>query len=73
MTTIYIRLLGEGTEVYRPTRGEEIRNAVFKVRPTENYDPEDETWEFPPGAIVACKRTELEGEEIWLAYELSND
>jgi hypothetical protein len=53
---IFIRLLDEGVPVARPTYGEVIGDNIFRVLPTENYDPEDETWEFPPGSIVQCER-----------------
>ncbi|MBA3534866.1 MAG: metallophosphoesterase family protein [Ardenticatenales bacterium] len=51
---IYIPLLEEGTPCSRPTVGERITDEIFRVFPTENYDPEDEIWEFPPGTIVKC-------------------
>lgn len=53
--TIYIRLLDEGVDTWRPTHGERIRGNVFKVLPTDDYDPEDEEWEFVPGSIVQCE------------------
>lgn len=50
--TVYVRLLDEGTEVSRPTLALEIAPGVFELLPTEEYDPEDEHWEFPPGSRV---------------------
>jgi hypothetical protein len=50
--TIYIRLLDEGTEVARPTRASFQGNGMYIVLPTPDYDPTDETWEFPPGSLV---------------------
>lgn len=68
---IYIRLLNEGVDVVRPTYGEFIANNIFRVLPTENYDPEDEEWEFLPGSIVECKRkTSPDGKEALLAVKL---
>jgi hypothetical protein len=55
-SVIYIQLLDEGVDVWRPTEGEMVAEMVFKVLPTENYDPEDEHWEFPPGTIVRCEK-----------------
>ncbi|MDR3576148.1 MAG: hypothetical protein P4L50_19955 [Anaerolineaceae bacterium] len=66
---IYIRLLGEGTLVYRPTQGLKIGGLIFKVLPTENYNPEDENWEFPPGTIVRCQKENKGGKEILVAVE----
>lgn len=53
-TTIYVQLLNEGTTVYRPTQGEEVAEGLYRILPTEGYDPDDETWEFIPGTIVRC-------------------
>lgn len=54
--TIYIRLLGEGTEVVRPTKAEEIDDGIFRVLPTPDYDSEDEHWEFTPGSVVRSEK-----------------
>lgn len=69
MTTVYIRLLDEGTEVFRPTLAESLGRGKFKVLPTPNYDPEDEIWEFTPGSIVVCAKQKLEGEEVLVAMK----
>jgi hypothetical protein len=71
-SVIYIQLLDEGTAVWRPTEGEMVADMVFKVLPTENYDPEDEHWEFPPGTIVRCKKQikhNQEAQEVLIAVE----
>jgi hypothetical protein len=54
--TIYIRLLGEGTEVARPTKAEEIEDGIFQALPTPDYDSEEEHWEFTPGAVVGSEK-----------------
>ena len=46
MKTICIRLIDEGTEVFRPTEAEVLQDDLFKVLPTANYDSDDECWEF---------------------------
>ncbi len=69
---IYVRLLGEGVPVARPAYGELIRDNIFRILPTENYDPDDETWEFPPGTIVRCERkVSPDGEDTLLAVAIS--
>lgn len=71
--TIYIRLLDEGVPVARPTYGEMIEDNIFRILPTENYNPDDETWEFPPGTVVRCERKiSPDGKEALLAVELYN-
>ena len=66
-STIYIPLLEEGTVVFRPTQGVALGTDVFRVLPTDDYDPEDEVWKFPPGAVVRCEKQKRDGEEILIA------
>ena len=67
--TIYVRLLNEGTEVWRPVEAEVLGDDCFKIV-SENTDPNDETWEFPPGSIVRCARRAFEKEvEQFVAIE----
>jgi hypothetical protein len=64
---IYIPLLNEGTEVYRPTKGLRLGHMVFKVLPTPGYSAEIEEWEFPPGTVVECKREKRGNREVLVA------
>ncbi len=73
MTTIYIRLLDEDTEVFRPTLAEPLGQDAFRVLPTSNYDPQDEKWEFVPGSVVECEKRKLDGEEILVAVKAHYD
>jgi hypothetical protein len=66
---IYIQLLDEGTIVYRPTLGEMLKENIFKVLPTEHYDPSDEVWEFPPGTLVRCEYKNLSHGKVLVAKE----
>jgi len=56
--SIYIEILGEGTDVWRSVEAEELRDGVFRIL-SENPTPDDECWEFPPGSIVRCDRRHL--------------
>jgi hypothetical protein len=49
---IYVPLLNEGTYVSRPTTGIVLAPGIVRLEATPNYDPTDEEWEFPPGAVV---------------------
>ena len=69
---IYVRLLGEGTEVFRPTRGVDLGDGVFIVLPTADYDSLDETWEFPPGSRVQCETAESEEGAYLRAVQLQS-
>lgn len=67
--TIYIYLLDEGTDAWRPTLGEELKENVFRVLPAPNSNTEDETWEFEPGQIVKCVVRKMGGEDVLVAEE----
>lgn len=64
---IYIRLLDEGTDVFRPTEVLDLGEGLFRVLPTADYDPEDEKWEFPPGSIVRAEKFQDRDGEHWRA------
>lgn len=57
---IHVRLLNEGTEVYRPTTGVLVGDHIFQISATADYDPAIEEWEFPPGTRVRCN-SEMRG------------
>jgi hypothetical protein len=52
---VYVRLLDEGTDVWRPTTAVRLADGRFRLLPTDDYDPAIETWEFPPGSMVECE------------------
>ena len=64
---IYIPLLNEGTSVFRPAEGLRLGKNIFKVLATEEYDPEDEEWEFPPETLVRCETEFRNGEKLLIA------
>ncbi len=69
-TTIYVRLLDEGTDAFRPTLADRTSDGFYRLRPTEDYDSEDERWEFLPGQVVRCQRVKLHGGERLVAIDL---
>lgn len=68
--TIYIALINEGVPVFRPTQGVQRGDGLYEVLATTDYDPEDETWMFPPGAVVKCELERHENEDWLVAKEL---
>ena len=54
---VYVPLLDEGTPTLRGTQAIPLGKDLYKLLPTSDYDPEDETWEFLPGSIVQCDVT----------------
>ncbi len=67
VVTIYVRLLNEGTSVVRPTQGVKLGKNVYRVLPIQNYDPNDEEWEFPPGSVVECQGEIRSGQDVLVA------
>lgn len=59
ITTIYMPLLDEGTEVWRPVEAMKITDLGYMV--TENPQFEGE-WAFQPGHILRCEERQLSGE-----------
>lgn len=64
---VFVRLLGEGTTVYRPVDAVSVAPSLFRLESRADYDPEDEEWEYPPGSVVVCERRELQGAHVLVA------
>ena len=57
--TVYVRLLDEGTDVWRPTRAVALVDGLYRILPTSDYDPDGEHWEFPPGSLVLLEERSM--------------
>jgi hypothetical protein len=66
---IYVRLLNEGTKVLKPVEAIETGSNTFVIGGHDIYDPNDETWEFPPGTVVKVKEQVNNGELLLIAIE----
>jgi hypothetical protein len=55
---IYVALLDEGTDVWRPVKAVVLGESFYRIV-SENLDPEDELWEFTTGEIVRCEQKKL--------------
>ena len=51
---VYVQLLDEGTDVWRPVRATALPDGTFRLLEPDGYDPNAETWEFPPSTKVRC-------------------
>jgi len=51
---VYVRLLDEGTDVWRPVGATALPDGTFRLLEPDGYDPNAETWEFPPLTKVCC-------------------
>jgi hypothetical protein len=56
-SAIYVELLEEGVEVYRPV--DAVREADGTHRLPASQDDPDEVWAFPPGSRVFCAPKKL--------------
>ena len=68
---VYVRLLSEGTNVYRPAIGVMQERMVALLVAPVDYDPDDEDWEFKPGTRVQTEKKTLEGERVLVAVSLA--
>jgi hypothetical protein len=59
-TTVYVRLLDEGTDVWRPV----LATPLGDMYRLEGPKPDDERWQFEPGALVRCTERRFEGELV---------
>ena len=70
---IYVPLLDEGTDVFRPALGVFVSPDVIRVLAPDGYDPDDEHWEFPPGSEVRCVAVLRSGRQILVARSRTLD
>jgi len=56
--TVFVALLDEGTEVWRPAQAERIDAAHFRLL---GPVPDDEVWAFSPGTIVRAVEKTFSG------------
>ena len=67
-TTIFISLIGEGADVWRPVTAEHVHDEVYRI--TGSPADDTETWQFIAGDIVRCREHTFSGGERGLvAYE----
>jgi myo-inositol catabolism protein IolC len=67
-TEVYVKLLDEGTDVWRPVLAERQSDGSFRLRPPESDDLGTEIWEFPPNTRVKCEpRTFSDGKRALVA------
>lgn len=69
--TIYVKLLDEGIDVWRPVNAEKVKNgSAFYILPSpDNIQPDGEAWEFSPGSYVLVREVNLEGKVSKVAFE----
>jgi hypothetical protein len=66
MRTIYVKLLDEGTDVWRPVAAEMIDDSIYRL---VGEQADGETWEFEAGSMVRVEERQSESELILVAVE----
>jgi hypothetical protein len=67
---IFIKLLNEGTEVWRPANATRLDNDTYRIDLSNTFDSEDEEWEFKPGMTVRCENRILSDQICLVATRL---
>ena len=67
--TIYVALLDEGVDVWRPVPAHRVDGDTYVILRPDSYDPSDESWEFPPGSVVKCRLRQTREGSILAAVE----
>ena len=70
VSKIYVYLLDEGTDVWRPVDAEALGENVYKIVGSPRDDTEN--WEFPTGSVVRVEPRELSGGEALVAVEFAS-
>ena len=64
---VYVALLDEGVDVWRPAVAEPLGDGVYRLA---GPVPDTETWQFAPGSVVRCEqRTFEDGNSVLVAVE----
>ena len=50
---VYVPLVGEGTDCWRPVHADRIDGDVYEI--TVDKEPDGERWAFPPRSRVRCR------------------
>lgn len=69
LVIIYVFLLDEGVDVWRPISAVHLQDDVYRIV-AQPYDQTDEKWQFEPGDTVICRPMKSEdGEDMLVAYQ----
>ncbi len=66
--TIYVYLLDEGTDVWRPVEAVHLGDDRYRIMSVK-ADRSDEHWQFSTGDIVRCSSRVLSGGPALVAHE----
>lgn len=61
ISTIHVRLLDEGTDVWRPVKAQRLGETTYRL--ADEPVPVDEVWSFQPGDIVVVEHRQGDGDD----------
>lgn len=70
-TTVYVKLLDEGTDVWRPVPAQRLAPKLCRLTDDPTQKPDDEVWQFELGAVVRCEYRTLSEGNCLVAIEQS--
>jgi hypothetical protein len=70
LSKIFVSLIDEGVDVWRPVLAEQLRDNIYRIA-YQPYDRELETWQFEPGNEVICELVDASEGRIFAAVRLS--
>jgi hypothetical protein len=75
VATIYVALLDEGVDAWRPVQAEHVGGDLYRL---VGKPPDDEVWPFATGDVVRCEMRTLsggggQGEPVLVVCEKSTD
>ena len=65
--TIYVELLNEGTDCWRPVEANDLGRGRFQIISSQ---PENENWQFKRGDVIECRKKQLQHGLCLVAYML---
>jgi hypothetical protein len=71
-TIVYVKLLDEGVNVYKPVPAKKINKNTYKLEGMNIYDPLDEKWKFPPESYAEAIEQCLDNENVLVAINLAS-
>jgi hypothetical protein len=69
---VFVRLLDEGVDVWRPVHAEHLHGDVYRIA-LQDYERDTQTWEFEPGANVVCEAIQGSTGSIFAATRLAEE
>jgi hypothetical protein len=64
--TVYVPLLDEGVDVWRPVEANRVGDGLYRLT---GRRPDDEEWGFEVGDVVRCRTQVLSGCQVLVAFD----